>query len=359
MKKHTRKISKIHINLKRNRKRTIKRNSKGNHRTKSHTKEKTNHKQKGGDIIFSENKGRFDVIVNDNNINIIDTNTWICETFENNTDIIAICGFETINSDTNIFIFSITSHEDEDVEWIKEIINKIDNENIFEKLETYNIKSYIIKNTKSINMPNVDIYIDELNIELQLKCKKLKLQFGFKNQLSGEITQYEDTDDFPLLCLYYNEKCISSISLYYNYNNTNTIEILSRTHESYYNKKYNKLLRAITILICNKIYFCNSLIKQIMSHPNSPISAWTLKNEYSITHNLDKIKENNNRNLFNITDKDKFFKTFIKIEETYPLIININIKENLERAQQLFDNLVSSLPEKLPKSIICPEVIIP
>ena len=71
---------------------------------------------------------------------------------------------------------------------------------------------------------------------------------------------------YLILCLYHNDKCISSITL--KNKDKSTIEIDSRT-----NDKYNTLLRAIVVMISSYIICNGEQIKKIYSIAANPISA--------------------------------------------------------------------------------------
>lgn len=131
----------------------------------------------------------------------------------------------------------------------------------------------------------------------------------------------------------------------------------SETNEIHQSKKYNKLLRTVALLVASKIKLSNDEnINTLYSSAINPISAWLLitnfNTQYEITYNDDSLKPK-----LDPTNRKSFFATF----NTYikNISITIDIKTNLNKAEQLFKDLVSTLPEKLPKSIICPEVIIP
>ena len=80
-----------------------------------------------------------------------------------------------------------------------------------------------------------------------------------------------------LLCLMDNDKCISSLTLYFI---ENIIEILSATHTDYRKYQYNKLLRAIIIIIGNMILQAplhkDNKFNTIRSKATNAISAYVM-----------------------------------------------------------------------------------
>ena len=126
------------------------------------------------------------------------------------------------------------------------------------------------------------------------------------------------------------------------------MEISSKTLDEYTLRKYNKLLRAIIIVLSNHINIGGRPLEDIKSDVVNYISAWTLNKEYQITYNDKKYDE-----LFTQKDDKSLFKElYDKI--TDELIITINIKNNLIKAEETINKLVSTLPENLSDAIICP-----
>ena len=167
--------------------------------------------------------------------------------------------------------------------------------------------------------------------------------------MPGDITSYVmKKNDILSLCLYYNGDCISSITFRYKENN---IEISSRTDEKYQGRKYNKLLRILTIIICGILICEDTNIKYITSNPENWISAWLLIDNFEVKFEDDEEFQelvNENRN-----NGDKL-RNIVKDYYSLPNIeIEIN-DHNLEKANNLFDELLSSSDNK--KNIKCPEM---
>ena len=110
-----------------------------------------------------------------------------------------------------------------------------------------------------------------------------------------------------ILCLYYNENCISSIILIYK--DEDTIGIDSNTYNNYQGNKYNTLLRAIVVILSSYI-ICNSKnISKISSNAINPISAWLLISNFDVTYSCgivtidENIKQNIKQNMLNRLNK--------------------------------------------------------
>ena len=199
----------------------------------------------------------------------------------------------------------------------------------------------IIKETFQFNpLDNLELFdiVEELNQKIQNKCNQLKLDV--KQQMIDNISSL-------LVCLYYEDICISQITLNF-LRSINYMEISSKTLDEYTLRKYNKLLRAIIILLSNHIKIGDRPLEYIKSDVVNYISAWTLNKEYQITYNDKKYDE-----LFKQNDDKSLFKELYD-NITDELIITINIKNNLIKAKETINKLVSTLPENLSDAIICP-----
>lgn len=316
--------------------------------------------QKGGDVYFQPDiTGRFLIEKNnEDDIIIIDTQTLNYRKFDKyelsniNLFWVYILEEETIYKVENYhYDSSIKINYDKQIN-LEDKYKETENvSNIFlniKKIKEDGIFFFMMFNDK-LALNNLNIYIESLNKEISKKCKTLKIKFGPYKDMSGEITQYSEYDDkYILLCLYYNDNCISSIALIYGHFGW---EILSRTHQNYMSRKYNKLLRAIMILLCSKMFFDSYSIDTIVSIPSNPISLWTLKKEYKITYQpeTDKIKD-----LIDTNNKKEFMDKQL-IED---ILVFININDNLKKAHKVFDTLISNLSNNIPASIICPDVSI-
>jgi len=120
--------------------------------------------------------------------------------------------------------------------------------------------------------------ITHINDELHLTCPELTLVFDYYRNLSGTIAQYNahKNPNKLLLCLYYQDTCISSIELAFDdiINHPQYITINSKTMEGYTNRKYNKFLRSVVIYISFLINLHDAPIQAIISQGVNEITIW-------------------------------------------------------------------------------------
>ena len=110
----------------------------------------------------------------------------------------------------------------------------------------------------------------ELNSLLQNKCPNLEIRIGSISKMKGKLSTYPSRSKHQfLVCLFYEENCISSIQIIEN----EGIEIRSYTDADYNGKKYNTLLRIVVAIIGNKIKINGKYIHTLYSSATNPISA--------------------------------------------------------------------------------------
>lgn len=127
-----------------------------------------------------------------------------------------------------------------------------------------------------------------------------------------------------------NRRCVSNIVLTLK-NTTNDVSICSYTHRDYENRKINRLLRAVVILVANKI----PKLKTISSLPSNTISAYLLLkyfNGFTGYHDIDA----------RVARPDV---TFDEIKEAISrhfnptITINIRDARSVAQAQEQFDTI--------------------
>jgi hypothetical protein len=187
--------------------------------------------------------------------------------------------------DYNIFKlnndFYIINNKDSQDDNMRDIINLLENETkpikLSQSLLKLNTLIIFLENkfcTKYNYLFRAKEKIKEINNLLHTKCPNLQLEIDFIHHLAGNITKFSSNDNFNYLtlCLYDGLNCISSITISVLTNGT-TIEISSKTHSNFEGKKYNKLLRAIIIVISKLL---ENTFENIISIAINPISAWLL-----------------------------------------------------------------------------------
>jgi len=204
-----------------------------------------------------------------------------------------------------------------------------------------------LSNCASLNIDEINIKLDELNLLLQKKEPHLSLKLNKTYLLPGNITSYFQEPNMVLLCLYYNDDCVSSIGLQFKKNNI--IEISSRTLKSMEGRKYNKLLRSI-ILIISTIILCNQQkIEYIYSAAENPISVWLLISNFNciVTDEIKgfvKVETSSEDNPYTQKELSDDFKEGFMEEIEILVPINEELargRENIEKAYTLFEKLVS------------------
>jgi hypothetical protein len=146
-------------------------------------------------------------------------------------------------------------------------------------------------------MINLDIAQEELNkinLMLQVKCPELSLELNYYKNLRGTIAQY-NTYKNPnklLLCLYYQDTCISSIEMLFNEtNNKLDITINSKTTEEYRNRKYNKFLRSVAIYVSRFITIDGRNVTSVVSQGVNEITIWQMITYFNATYKNEPFNE--------------------------------------------------------------------
>ena len=141
---------------------------------------------------------------------------------------------------------------------------------------------FIVKGCENPDdVPSIQQIVQQLNNKLQKKCNALSIHVERYHKMKGELTLYTIKNEW-IICLYHNEKCISSIVLHYI---DDIFEIMIETHKEYNGKKYMKLLLAAAVIICN-IFICNGKkINKIKAYIANPITAWILIDNFMVEVN--------------------------------------------------------------------------
>lgn len=224
----------------------------------------------------------------------------------------------------------------------------------------------------SLNIIEAKSKLEELNNLLQEKCKDLSLTLDYYNDMEKygitDISAFNNKEDkdkeededkdnnflkdqnSAILCLNYQNSCISSLVLGMNteMGDDDEIEIASKTNSNYEGRKFNKLLRAVIIIIGGSIKSPSGTpIEFIFSKAENPVSAFlminTFKDKFPISADgkpiLTKLK----------TEEGKGEVTFSKIKEYMDEkegnYIKTRIKttpEKIKLAKNVFDDVLNS-----------------
>jgi hypothetical protein len=211
-----------------------------------------------------------------------------------------------------------------------------------------------------------------LNVEIKKKCPQLSLELDYFNAFKNRENLSINTDMINpqfVLCLNYDDNCISSIVCKINKKNK-SMEISSKTHETHEGKKYNTLLRSAIMLVAPLIKYNTSSrsvtrsrsrsrtrsrsksrrrvsnnITQIISRSINPISSLLLVKYFGAKNkDLDKFIKDNNYNRDELTlDQIKEFQQepntdeltsseeleFMENNENYgePLLLTVSLND--------------------------------
>jgi hypothetical protein len=183
------------------------------------------------------------------------------------------------------------------------------------------------------NLDAVKEIIKSLNIELIKKCPGFRINIdyilNFENHSS--ITLYNNVAK-PyklLLCLFYGNNCVSSLTIGFYENDE--IHINSETNLQYKERKFNKLLRSVIIII-GKSLDSNFVVSESIN----PISAWLMVNSFNAI----------SKNELGETVIDKttsFDKIKPIIDSTVVMSVVVLNDENIANAQQKFHEIISQI----------------
>ena len=262
---------------------------------------------------------------------------------------------------TGILVLMNKDIEDDTMESIAEFIEKKEGKDIDQRfLTNHKIirlqwnsqlcekKIIISKKTKAI--------LQKLNELLTAKCDNLSLSLDYVYNMNGDVASYSSLSSTLLLCLNHPEKgCISSIELLIHGDN---LMINSKTKPEFEGKKYNKLLRAATIILA-PLLDCDELA----SYAVNSISTWLLMDSFNAVTTDEKVIEF----LFNkgvltskdpdqMITKDVFTKQLIREfhedeEGEIDLEIDLTDPENIRAAKDVFRELVTT--SDIMKEIKC------
>jgi len=154
--------------------------------------------------------------------------------------------------------------------------------------------SYLDDNVQYVNMKQNSCYvphnldeankvITELNAQLVLKDIQIELN-ELQNMSVLDLWIYDDeppndilSENCLLLCINYENRCVSSIVLSLDMLNPLHIELLSATEDEMQGRGYNTLLRAVAIIIAKDVW---PLATDIVSKGLSPVSAWIMISKF-------------------------------------------------------------------------------
>lgn len=199
-----------------------------------------------------------------------------------------------------------------------------------------NLKAvYYYTCSKVINLDAAKEYVNILNEELNTTCPNFRINLDYIFDLPEHsiINTYNDLlsggESALLLCLFHNNHCVSSLTIKLI---NNKISIDSKTNPIYERRKFNKLLRAVLIIIAKLI---DKNILYVLSDALNPISAYLMINSFNATAT--------NENNQTIT-ASKFEDIKAEFETSKFLFLEVELTdENIEKARQVFNETVANI----------------
>ena len=205
---------------------------------------------------------------------------------------------------------------------------------------------------KELKITKAKQQITELNKLLKKKCSNLSLSLDYIYNMNGHVSSYSKEIDTLLFCLNHSTKgCISSVEIFLD--DEGVIFINSKTKTEFEGKKYNKLVRAATIITAPLLGG-----KTLNSISLNPISTWLLMDSFNaITTDKFLIEFLYDKDVLpsaepdQIITKDVFTKELIQEYHDewggVNLEIDLTNKANIKNAQDVFDKLLTtSRPSK-------------
>jgi len=212
------------------------------------------------------------------------------------------------------------------------------------------------KCSKVINLNAAKSYVNILNEKLNITCPNFRInidyifglpEYSIINTYSNLVVNGRDADSL-LLCLFHNNNCVSSLTMTID---GDKISIDSKTNSIYEGRKFNKLLRAVLIIIAKSL---NENIHFITSEAINPISAYLMINSFNATATN---YENETLIIPNSEDIDyeENLKTILKneIKKNDFLFLKVELNEpNIQKAQQVFDTIIDNIDCTEPETTI-------
>jgi hypothetical protein len=199
--------------------------------------------------------------------------------------------------------------------------------------------------SKVINLDAAKEYVNILNKELNTTCPNFRINLDYIFDLPEHsiidtynilLSNLSDYADSLLLCLFYNNHCVSSLTIKLI---NNKIFIDSKTNPIYKRRKFNKLLRAVLIIIAKLI---DKNIHYVVSEALNPISAYLMINSFNAT------ATNYDDQTITVS---KFEDIVDEIIKNYSLILKVELNEpNIQKAQQVFNETVANINCSEPKT---------
>lgn len=161
-------------------------------------------------------------------------------------------------------------------------------------------------------------------------CPNMSVKLLFNDEVKQKHALFHlaGVDLHLVLCLYRRKQCVSSIT-YSFYDDSLLIE--SRTSPRDENKRYNTLLRAITILLTDKLMVNSRPVHTIKSQPINWVSAWLLTSRFGFRGGSSAVSK---------TQKQAFRKEFDEDQDYELNVTAVSYQRAWKVLQDTLNNLV-------------------
>lgn len=230
--------------------------------------------------------------------------------------------------ETAITVLSGKQSSDESLQIIN-LLNRIPN---FKFISNYSFRCIDLK-----NLAEAKGIVDILNADLHRTCPDFRINVDYVFALDDPSLVTASLPLNPntmLLCLFKENNCVSSLELEKDSIVSNQIEISSHTLKSYERRQFNKLLRAVIILIAKAI---EPTTEKVGSMAINPISAFMMLHFFNA--------EYMNREKKISLDKNSTFadidSAMTKVNSIWTSII-LN-DENIQNALRVFNETIEKI----------------
>jgi hypothetical protein len=198
---------------------------------------------------------------------------------------------------------------------------------------------------KEIDLTDANMKIAEFNSLLNIKCDNLSLSLNYiyNSPTNSKISMFDNRNiNYLMLCLNNDYGCISSITFEF-HKDIPMLTLSSQTKSKFEGKKYNKFLRAVTILICPLLQ-----IQYIGSYAVNPISAYLLMTHFNALPDQDFMRSM--RKFLKKNAEIPLLEFIKKYQQPISLTIDTYDATTAQKAQAVINEL---LGEHIEKNIIC------
>ena len=213
------------------------------------------------------------------------------------------------------------------------------------------IRSQDCRQTEALDLSNAKKKIEELNVILTQTCPDFYLRINYIASFPPNSNIHLFSTIFPddlnsfytfpniVLCLFTGNDCVSSITMHFNafihddgvLGKISELSIDSKTSLRFEGRKFNKLLRAVAIIISKEI---DPTIDTLTSFATNPVSAFIMiKNFNAYTLDLDRKKIIGKPASVDIDDfvLGRLLKTYVELND-----------DNIENAKSVFMDIVQT-----------------